>query len=83
MADIIRRKGIYGPWEYKSIVEEAIKFWNIEVIAGLSDIASKAQEAILAIPDRLKKIAEYLERRTVSKTFSFDFIYNRLLAFKS
>lgn len=82
MADIVRRKGIYGPWDYKNIVEEVIKFWNIESITGLNDIAVKAQEAILEVPARLKKIAEYLERKTVSKTFSFDFIYNRLLSFE-
>jgi acyl-[acyl-carrier-protein] desaturase len=82
MADVIRRVGIYGPWDYKSIVEDAIKFWNIELITGLNDIAAKAQEKILAIPERLKKIAEYLEQKTTSKTFSFEFIYNRILTFE-
>lgn len=82
MADVVRRVGIYGPWEYKSIVEEAIKFWNIEMVTGLNEIASRAQEKILAIPERLKNIAEYVERRTTSKTFSFDFIYKRLLSFE-
>ncbi len=83
MADVVRRVGIYGPWEYKSIVEEAIKFWNIELVTGLNEIASKAQEKILGIPDRLKKIAEYVDRKTISKTFTFDFIYNRLLSFEN
>ena len=82
MADVIRRVGIYGPWDYKSIVEDAIKFWNIELITGLNDLAAKAQEKILAIPERLKKIAEYLEQKTTSKTFSFEFIYNRILTFE-
>ncbi|MGQ9643773.1 MAG: acyl-ACP desaturase, partial [Ignavibacterium sp.] len=27
MADVVRRVGIYGPRDYLSIVEEAIKFW--------------------------------------------------------
>lgn len=82
MADVIRRVGIYGPWDYKQIVEDAIKFWEIEVMTGLDEIAEKAQEKILAIPERLKKIAEYLEKKTTSKTFSFDFIYNRILSFE-
>lgn len=81
MADVVRRVGIYGPWEYKSIVEEAIKFWNLDLVTGLNEIASRAQEKIMAIPERLKKIAEYVDRKTVSKTFSFNFIYNRLLSF--
>ena len=77
MADVVRRSGIYGPWEYKSIVEEVIKFWEIDLITGLSDLAAKAQEKILAIPQRLQKIAEYIDHRTESKTFSFEFIYGR------
>ena len=81
MADVVRRVGIYGPRDYKTIVEEAIKFWEIEFLTGLNDIAQKAQEKILSIPKRLEKVAQYIDRRTESKTFSFDFIYNRILAF--
>ena len=82
MADVVRRIGIYGPRDYKKIVEEAIKFWEIELITGLNDHAQKAQEKILSIPKRLEKVAEYIEKRTESKTFSFDFIYNRILVFE-
>lgn len=81
MADVVRRIGIYGPWDYKRIVEEAIKFWNIELLTGLNDLAEKAQEKVLSIPNRLEKVAHYMELRTKSKTFSFDFIYNRILNF--
>ncbi len=80
MADVVRRAGIYGPWDYKQIVEEAIEFWNLEVLDGLNEAGRKAQEKILAIPDRLKKVAEYVERRTARKSFSFDFIYGRVFA---
>lgn len=82
MADVVRRVGIYGPRDYKAIVEEAIKFWDIESFTGLNEIAKKAQEKILSIPKRLEKVAEYIEKRTESKTFSFDFIYNRILSFE-
>jgi acyl-[acyl-carrier-protein] desaturase len=82
MADIIRRMGIYGPWEYKEIVEEAIDFWKLETLTGLNEMGRKAQDKILAIPARLKQVAEYVERRTVSKTFSFPFIYERILSFE-
>ncbi len=79
MADIVRRVGIYGPWDYKQIVEEAIDHWKIETLTGLSEVGRKAQEKIMRIPSRLQKVAEYLERRTERKTFSFEFIYNRIL----
>ncbi|MFO7446703.1 MAG: acyl-ACP desaturase [Ignavibacteriaceae bacterium] len=81
MADVVRRSGIYGPWDYKQIVEEALKFWEIDNITGLDDVSKKAQEKILAIPARLKKVGEYIGAKTTSKTFSFDFIYNRILSF--
>ncbi|MGD8307448.1 MAG: acyl-ACP desaturase [Ignavibacteria bacterium] len=82
MADVVRRVGIYGPRDYKKIVEEVIKFWEIELLTGLNDIAKKAQEKILSIPKRLEKVTEYIERKTGSKTFSFDFIYHRILVFE-
>lgn len=82
MADVVRRVGIYGPLDYKKIVEESIKFWEIEMLTGLNEMAQKAQEKILSIPKRLEKVAEYIEKRTESKTFSFDFIYNRILMFE-
>ncbi|HEX9614011.1 MAG TPA: acyl-ACP desaturase [Bacteroidota bacterium] len=79
MADIIRRIGIYGPWDYKKIVDELVDFWNIEVLTGLNDMGRRAQEKIMKISDRLKKVAEYLDQRTEKKSFSFDFLYGRIL----
>ncbi len=77
MADVVRRTGIYGPWDYKAIVEEAIDFWKIETLTGLNDIGRAAQEKILAIPKRLGRVAEYIEQRSTAKSFSFKFIYER------
>lgn len=77
MADVIRRSGVYGPWDYKTIVEEAIDFWKIDLLTGLNDAGRMAQEKILKIPDRLKRVAEYIEQRAGQKTYSFDFIYGR------
>lgn len=79
MADIIRREKIYCPEDYLSIVEEVIKYWGIEFLTGLNEKAVKAQDKILAIPARLKKIAEYIEQKSTSKSYSFNFIYDRLI----
>lgn len=79
MADVIRRIGIYGPWDYKKIVEELIEFWRIEVLTGLNEIGRKAQEKIMQISGRLQKVAEYLEQKTTKKSFSFEFLYNRII----
>jgi acyl-[acyl-carrier-protein] desaturase len=82
MADVIRRVGIYGPLDYKKIVEEALAFWKIEVIDGLNETGRKAQDKLMEIPKRLESVAQYIEKRTTSKTFSFELIYNRILSFE-
>lgn len=80
MADVIRRAGIYGPRDYLRIVQEQIRYWRIEGMGGLNELGRKAQEKILGIPDRLKRIAEYMETRSRSKTFSFEVVFNREFA---
>jgi len=77
MADIVRRIGIYGPEDYKNIVQEVIDFWKIESLTGLSEEGRKAQEKIMQLPKRLEKVSEYIKSKTGKKTFSFDILYQR------
>ncbi len=79
MADVLTRTGIYGPRDYKKIVEEVLKFWKIELLEGLNEIGRIAQDKLMAIPKRLEKVSDYLEQKTKKKTFSFELIYNRFL----
>ncbi len=80
MADVVRRIGIYGPHDYKKIVEESIEFWKIETLTGLNEMGRQAQEKIMKIPARLQKIAEYLDFKSTKKTFDFNFLYHREFA---
>src|SRR6476661_1148667 len=80
LADVIRRAGIYGPRDYLRIVQEQIRYWKIESLQGLNELGRKAQEKILGIPARLKRIAEHMETRSKSKTFSFEVVFNREFA---
>lgn len=79
-ADVIRRTGIYGPRDYLAIVQEQIRFWQIETLGGLKTMGRRAQEKILQIPRRLEAVAEHVERRSRSKTFSFELIFRREFA---
>jgi len=79
MADVIRGIGIYGPWDYKKIADELIDFWSIGGLTGLNDVGRKAQEKIMKISDRLQKVAEYLDQKTTKKSFSFEFLYGRIV----
>ncbi len=80
LADVIRRAGIYGPRDYLRIVQEQIRYWRIESLEGLNELGRRAQEKIMGIPARLKRIAEYMETRSKSKTFSFEVVFNREFA---
>src|SRR5690606_28081686 len=77
MADVIRRAGIYGPWEYKKIVEEQIKFWAIDTVEARTEAGKRAQEKILAIPTRLERVAGMMEARSRAKTFAFEVAFAR------
>ena len=78
-ADVVRRSGIYGPRDYKRIVEQLISIWNIEVLQNLNDLGRKAQDKIMAIPARLEKVADYIESRATAKSFRFDVVFGRIL----
>ena len=80
MAEVIRRSGIYGPRDYLRIVQEQIQYWRIETFSGLGELGRRAQEKILGIPDRLRRIADHIETRSKAKTFSFDVVFSREFA---
>ena len=77
MADVVRRAGIYGPRDYLKIVEEQIRFWAIETLEGLDEIGKRAQEAILAVPKRLERVADMMDTRSRAKSFSFAVAFGR------
>jgi acyl-[acyl-carrier-protein] desaturase len=80
LADVIRRAGIYGPRDYLRIVQEQIRYWKIESLQGLNELGRMAQEKIMGIPARLRRIAELMETRSRAKTFSFEVVFNREFA---
>ncbi|MFU8815230.1 MAG: acyl-ACP desaturase [Pseudomonadales bacterium] len=81
MAEVVLRAGIYGPRDYRKVVSEVLETWGIAELRPADAAGREAQEKLLAIPERLDRLAEILERRTKSKSFSFDFVYRRGIAF--
>ena len=77
MADVVRRSGIYGPRDYLRIVEEQIRFWGITTLTGLSEAGEKARDRIVGIPARLERIADAIQTRSRTKTFSFPVAFAR------
>jgi acyl-[acyl-carrier-protein] desaturase len=74
---VIRRAGIYGPRDYLKIVEEQIRYWDLGSLTDLNEEGERARDKIMEIPARLKRIADAMESRRRSKTFSFEVAFAR------
>ena len=79
-ADVVRRAGIYGPRDYLQIVEEQIRFWGIATLTELDATGRAAQDRIMAIPERLERLANLVERKARPRTYAFDVVFNREFA---
>jgi acyl-[acyl-carrier-protein] desaturase len=77
MSEVERRAGIYGPREYLKLVEDLVKHWAIDAMTGLSAMGRNAQDKVMELPKRLARMADYLESKASTRTFSFSFIYKR------
>lgn len=81
MADVVHRSGIYGPRDYRRVVQECLDNWGIADLVPEDAAGREAQDKMMAVPARLDKLAGLLERRMRSKSFSFDITYQRAMAF--
>lgn len=77
MSEVERRAGIYGPREYMKLVEDLVKHWAIDALTGLSSMGRAAQDKLMQLPARLSRMADYVESRAHTRSFSFEFIYQR------
>jgi acyl-[acyl-carrier-protein] desaturase len=77
MSEVERRAGIYGPREYLKLVEDLVKHWAIDKMTGLSAVGRAAQDKVMELPKRLARMADYVESKAHSRSFSFEFIYQR------
>jgi acyl-[acyl-carrier-protein] desaturase len=77
MSEVERRAGIYGPREYLKLVEDLLTHWAIDALGGLSAVGRAAQDKVMQLPKRLQRMAEYIESKAHTRSFSFDFIYQR------
>lgn len=75
---ITQKIGVYTTWDYASIIEHLVQLWKIESLTGLKDGAAKAQEYLINLADRYKRIAD---RMKIPDDISLSWLNNRKLAF--
>jgi acyl-[acyl-carrier-protein] desaturase len=56
--DAAQRIGVYTSRDYTDILEGLIEDWKIDQVEGLDDSGEKARDYIMALPARLKRVAD-------------------------
>jgi len=70
-SDAATRLEVYTSMDYIDILKDLIVDWNIDSIKGLKENGEKARDYIMALPDRLTRIAERAAVPKVGHTFGW------------
>ena len=69
-SDAAQRIGVYSGYDYVNILRGLIAEWKIDSINSLTDAGERARDFLMALPDRLQRIADRT-RPTAPYTFSW------------
>lgn len=56
--DAAQRIGVYTSSDYTDILDDLIVDWKIESLTGLNEAGEKARDYVMALPNRLKRVAD-------------------------
>ena len=56
--DAAQRLGVYTSADYTDILDSLILDWKIEHLTGLTGAADKARDFVMAMPNRLRRVAD-------------------------
>lgn len=59
--DAAQRLGVYTSADYTDILDGLIKEWKIEALTGLDEAGERARDYVMALPARLKRVAERMK----------------------
>lgn len=57
-ARVAQQVGVYTARDYADIIEHLVQYWNVAGLAGLTDLAAKAQDYVCSLADRYRALAE-------------------------
>ena len=69
--DAAQRLGVYTAVDYVEILEELNRDWNIANITGLNEAGEKARDYLMALPNRLIRVAERIKIPNLEYKFSW------------
>ncbi|KAI7835365.1 hypothetical protein COHA_010727 [Chlorella ohadii] len=82
-SEVAERTGVYNANDYCDIMEHLIERWDVEHRQGLSGDAAEAQEYLMKLPTRMRKLAERAAARKAKSPptrVKFSWIFNREVA---
>lgn len=69
--DAAQRLGVYTAVDYVDIMKNLIEDWNVESIKDLNEAGEKARDYIVALPDRLLRVADRIKAPGLEYKFSW------------
>lgn len=69
--DAAQRLGIYTATDYVDILKDLIAQWKIEGITELNEAGEKARDYIMALPDRLLRVADRMKNPMLEYKFTW------------
>jgi acyl-[acyl-carrier-protein] desaturase len=69
--DAAQRLGVYTAVDYVEIMQQLIVEWKIENMLDLNEAGEKARDYIMALPNRLLRVAERMKNPTMDYKFSW------------
>lgn len=82
-AAVAERAGVYSPSDYVDIIRYLNRRWDVANVKVRGDEALRAQEYVLELPERMKKLARFAERRRraqPSREAAFSWLCGRKVA---
>ncbi|SFD81887.1 acyl-[acyl-carrier-protein] desaturase [Spirosoma endophyticum] len=70
-SDAAQRLGVYTTQDYIDIAESLLVDWNIGAITDLNDAGQRARDYLMALPTRLRRVAERTKVPTLEYPFSW------------
>lgn len=70
-SDAAQRLGVYTTYDYITILESLLQEWQIANVNDLNDAGQRARDYLMALPDRLRRIADRAKMPTLEYQFSW------------
>jgi acyl-[acyl-carrier-protein] desaturase len=69
--DAAQRLGVYTAVDYVEIMQQLIEEWKIESMVDLNEAGEKARDYLMALPNRLLRVAERMKNPSMEYKFSW------------